>query len=428
MLSGARRLAHGVVIAQAGARGRGPRSLDPLPSRPDFEMEAMITAFCTATLARSLALSALTLTQAAPQWQPTFVGGERLDGAVYELLRDDSGAGPLLYAGGAFTAAGGRECNHIARWNGSSWRPLGRGTDGTVHSMAFYDDGLGGGRKLFVGGDFDHAGTVAAANIACWDGQAWSSVGWGIQGDVNALEVFDDGSGPALYAAGWFYDASGVDVSNVAKWNGHGWEPVGDHLSGICLDFEVFDDGEGPGLYVSGNFIFESHPSVNGVARLRQDRWSAVGTSLSGGVRQLETFDDGSGKGPQLYAVGSMGSFPWAPRPFKALARFDGPDWVPLGEGVAGTTFFSVAAAQAFDDGSGSRLYFAGTFNEAGGQAVNRIVSWDGANYQPLGPGISAEGACLEVFPGPSGVPSLFVGGEFKTSGAGDAFLACWGQ
>lgn len=388
----------------------------------------MISTLCTATLARSLALFALSSTQAAPQWQPTFQGGERLDGAVYELLRDDGGGSPVLYAGGDFTEAGGRDCNHIARWNGHSWRPLGRGTDGEVFALAFYDDGLGGGRKLFVGGRFDRAGTVDAPNIARWDGQRWSSVGWGIQGDLYALEVFDDGTGPALYAAGWFHDASGVDVSNVAKWNGLSWEPVGDGLFGICNDLIVFDDGSGPALYVSGAFIFASHPSSNGVARLRNDRWEAVGTSLSSGVREMEVFDDGSGMGPQLYAVGSMVHFPWAPRPFKALARFDGADWVPLGEGVTGGTFFSVASAEVFDDGNGPKLYFAGTFEEAAGQGVAGIVAWNGSSYEPLGSGIGALGHCLEVFPSPSGAPGLFVGGEFSVSEGGDPFLACWGR
>jgi hypothetical protein len=64
-----------------------------------------------------------------------------------------------------------------------------------------FDDGSGPG--LYVGGNFGTVGELAANRIARWDG-AWSTVGSGMNDDVDALTVFDDGTSPALFAGGEF--------------------------------------------------------------------------------------------------------------------------------------------------------------------------------------------------------------------------------
>jgi hypothetical protein len=69
--------------------------------------------------------------------------------------------GPDLYAGGNFTTAGGILANHIAKWDGNSWSALGSGTDGNVSALA--TDGSG---HLFVGGSFYLAGTNVSPYIA----------------------------------------------------------------------------------------------------------------------------------------------------------------------------------------------------------------------------------------------------------------------
>src|SRR5262245_27936933 len=49
-----------------------------------------------------------------------------------------------------------------------------------------------------------------------------------VDGTVNALAVFDDGGGPALYAGGSFTTAAGsVAASNIAKWDGRAWSALG---------------------------------------------------------------------------------------------------------------------------------------------------------------------------------------------------------
>ena len=48
-----------------------------------------------------------------------------------------------------------------------------------------------------------------------------------MNGSVQALTVFDDGSGLALYAGGNFTTAGGVAAQHIAKWNGSSWFQVG---------------------------------------------------------------------------------------------------------------------------------------------------------------------------------------------------------
>ena len=51
--------------------------------------------------------------------------------------------------------------NHIAKWNGSAWSALGSGMDGTVNAVAADE-----AEHLFVGGGFTVAGTIASPFIA----------------------------------------------------------------------------------------------------------------------------------------------------------------------------------------------------------------------------------------------------------------------
>ena len=116
-----------------------------------------------------------------------------------------------LYAGGDFTTAGGIAATNIAKWNGSSWGPLGSGLNGGgVSALAV------SGSDLYAGGSFTHAGGIAANSVAKWDGSSWSPLGSGISGSiplVHALAV----SGSDLYAGGDFLTTGGKVSPYVAR-------------------------------------------------------------------------------------------------------------------------------------------------------------------------------------------------------------------
>jgi hypothetical protein len=155
------------------------------------------------------------------------------DATVNCLAVHDDGSGPALFAGGNFRHAGALSVDRIAKWNGSSWSALGGGVrtstnGGNVLALAVYDDGSG--PALFVGGNFTIAGGTNASAIAKWDGTSWSPLGSGVSGgtpSVTALVTHDDGSGPALYVGGSFNVAGGVVVTGFARWNGADWSRSG---------------------------------------------------------------------------------------------------------------------------------------------------------------------------------------------------------
>src|SRR5688572_30084235 len=124
-----------------------------------------------------------------------------MNNTVLALAVFDDGGGAALYAGGAFTSAGGVPVGRPARWNGVSWSSVGGGVSGVspvVFVLATLDDGSGS--SLYAGGQFNAAGGVPASRIARWDGASWSALGGGMTGTVvHALAVHDDGSGRALY-------------------------------------------------------------------------------------------------------------------------------------------------------------------------------------------------------------------------------------
>jgi hypothetical protein len=151
---------------------------------------------------------------------------------VRALASFDDGTQRWLFAGGQFAQAGGIPTYNIARWSGASWSTFGEGATGYVNShvdaFRVYDDGLGGGPKLFAGGFFSQIGSGTSAavgfSVIRWDGTTWqgASTGGGVVGIVNALEPFDDGSGPSLFAVGDFDLTNSAATGSIARygWNG----------------------------------------------------------------------------------------------------------------------------------------------------------------------------------------------------------------
>ena len=247
-------------------------------------------------------------------WGPL---GSGMDNSVQALAVFDDGTGPALYAGGNFTTAGGVAASRIAKWNGSTWSALGSGMGSplvlpTVHALEVFDDG--DGPALYAGGAFSTAGGVTVNRVAKWDGSTWSALGSGMDSDVHSLAVFDDGGGPALFAGGFFSVAGGVSAHLIAKWSGSGWSALGSGLSGDALSgpvvaaLEAFDDGSGSALYAGGFFTTAGGLQAKRIARWNGATWSALGNGMSSKVSALAVFDDGSG--PALMAGGIFSTTP----------------------------------------------------------------------------------------------------------------------
>ncbi|MCP4246482.1 MAG: hypothetical protein GY778_05485, partial [bacterium] len=159
--------------------------------------------------------------QCEPQWLPG-EGFPGLDRDAHAAVVYDDGSGPALYVGGEFTIAGDVFANNIARWDGTSWSPLGSGMNGQVRALTVYNG------DLIAGGNFTTAGDVFANNIARWDGTSWSVLGSGMDGQVRALTVYNGD----LIAGGYFETAGGTPANHVARWDGATWSALGSGMSG----------------------------------------------------------------------------------------------------------------------------------------------------------------------------------------------------
>jgi hypothetical protein len=157
-------------------------------------------------------------------WRWTALGSG-LSSRPFALESYDDGSGIALYVGGEFDLAGGVAANAIAKWDGSVWSAVGGGFGGPgdrVLALRVFDDGCG--PALYAAGRFATVGGVAASNIARWDGSSWtplgggvSSIGVGTSTDVRALTTFDDGTGTALHAGGNFLVSDARD-RYLAMW------------------------------------------------------------------------------------------------------------------------------------------------------------------------------------------------------------------
>ncbi len=346
-----------------------------------------------------------------------------LSWAVY----DDDGPGPhppALYVGGWFSTAGGVTVNHIAKWTGTGWAPLGVGINGAnVVAIAVFDDDGADPHlpELYAAGDFFFAGGVSAIHIAKWNGTSWSPVGQGLSGGlVLALTVFNDGTGERLYAGGSFAFSGGNPVPRLARWNGSAWSAVANPMNSE-IDVLMPFQGE---LYAGGMF---SSPG-NFIARWDGQNWFPLGIGMDSHVVALAGFDD-DGPGPHpayLYAAGYFNHAGGVT--VNHIAKWDTSNWSSLAGGVGGTNPPEapfVRALQVFDDGGGNgeALYVGGEFYNAGGVAANSIARWDGQAFTALGGGIA--GTLPWVFSlaafQEGGRPVLWAGGVFDTAGGRDS-------
>jgi hypothetical protein len=348
----------------------------------------------------------------------------------------DDGSGDKLYVAGRFDKAGGTSAANIACWNGTAWSPAGGGLDGTVITLLAHDDGTG--MTIYAGGNF----TVPYGqghNVARWDGRDWRTVGEGIEGpSVNALAVFDDNAlNPALYAGGFLFATDGIPLRGLARWDGHQWgKPPGDLQASLTLPeigaLAVTADGES--LVVGGSFdSIDGMPAAN-IASFDGKTWTPMADGLvpqSPGwtpcIRALlaeATLRQGAA------GVVAAGYFWNTDLGISGIAQWTGDTWAPLGGGLGPVGFPTVGAALiVHDDGTGAALYIGGIFESAGPVPARNIGRWDGNAWSAVGVG-------LEGPDSPAGISALciyrgelYAGGNFTNAGNVPAFgIARWGR
>lgn len=333
-------------------------------------------------------------------WEESFGAGSwsALGTGLNQVVLDSIIYNGDLIVSGMFTQAGGVAANRIARWDGTTWSPLGSGLQGCLwpgndrgSSLVIYNG------ELVVGGCFTDAGGVAVSNIAKWNGANWSALGAGRGNWVEALTVFNGNliagqSNPPLRS------------NTITQWNGTawsafpGWNPAGG-ISIVALT--VYDDQ----LIASGSIDYNN--DVNGdVMSWNGSTWSIIGSyssscgPLACWVYDFETYNNTLVVGGR-FNINGVGP---------NVAAWNGTAWSPLGPGMPSEVVYNLGAYNGmlytgdnlFDPsyvhrwngtvwstpGTGANsivrtfttyngaLYVGGQFTQAGGQPANGIAKW----------------------------------------------------
>ncbi|HEX5050146.1 MAG TPA: hypothetical protein VFZ65_00110, partial [Planctomycetota bacterium] len=365
-------------------------------------------------------------------WSPL---GSGIGGWVYALAAMPNGD---LVAGGYFGQAGGTPVNNVARWNGSSWSALGAGISGTLNPRvdAFAVRANG---ELVVGGTFAQAGGTLANNIARWNGSSWSPLGTGTAGPLSQVAFAANGD---VLVCGQFATAGGVPAANIARWNGTSWSglaggvpvsaglaalaalPNGDIVAGnldarrwngtswsqlgttngIVRTLAVLANGD---ILAAGGFRTIAGVDTPNLATWNGKAWNRIDTApvphYGGGVTTAPNGD------VILAASESIGSNN------HRVSRWTGSAWAPLGPVFDG----QVASLVTLDNGD---IIACGVFTSVGGVSAARIARWNGSAWLPMGSGMDDVVTRLLVVPG-----GLIAGGFFTTAGGVPAaHIAMW--
>ncbi|MFO1076772.1 MAG: hypothetical protein U1E73_03495 [Planctomycetota bacterium] len=203
-------------------------------------------------------------------WHPlgaglSATGSTSSTGTVAALLRLPNGD---LLAGGDFDSSGAvGSLNGLARWDGASWTTFAAGVThtglfaGSVSSIIRLRNG-----DIVVGGYFDHAGGVAAANIARWDGQQWWPFGTGVTGSGGVGQVVELPDGDLVVCA-----------DSVARWNGATWSPLGAGPAWHPSRLLLLPNGDLLGI---GHFEYPPSPIMWCVGRWDGQSWQEVDAGL----------------------------------------------------------------------------------------------------------------------------------------------------
>ncbi|MDB6027343.1 MAG: hypothetical protein JWM68_3566, partial [Verrucomicrobiales bacterium] len=301
------------------------------------------------------------------------------DGVIQEVIRN----GTNIIVGGSFENAGTVAAANVAKWTGTNWQSFGSGLNGPVYALA------ASGSNLYAGGSFTLPG---GTNVARWTGFNWQTLDSGFDDVVTSLVS----SGTNLFAAGAFLNAGAQAVNHVASWNGTQWSNLGSGIDGAVYTLA----SNGTKLLAGGEFTDASGIAVNNLAQWNGTSWSAF-ANVSGPVYASTLINQTLFIGGAFTNVGGVS--------VNNVARWDGAAWSDLGGGVDGPVL-----ALDFD---GTNLFVTGQFSMAGTNNAANIAKWNGSNWTPLGEGLDTPASAVAILG-----TDVFAGGDFVLAGEQDSF------
>lgn len=320
------------------------------------------------------------------------------NGAIYSLVSD----GTNIFAGGSFTAPG----SNVARFDGTTWHPLGAGLDGTINALALWNG------ELYAAGTF-------TGSMAKWTGTEWLNLGATFRPRApTRLQSWNDG----LYIAGDFTNINNITIRDLARYNGDTFaaltdENIAANIYGVSADAEK--------IYFTGDIAYVDGNPEPGALTLAQ----GVGTWSGSSFDNLYHPDFSNGVGFFVNAIGEHAGDIYAGGTFRGagdasanyIARWDGDKWNNLSTGLENLMNSDTPRVDALLSHAGD-LFVGGSFSHAGGVLSRNVAIWTGTEWRAAGEGLNGRVRRLVVYQG-----SVIATGAFTASGAQTIlFVARW--
>ncbi|MBL9032003.1 MAG: hypothetical protein JNM80_09890 [Phycisphaerae bacterium] len=161
------------------------------------------------------------------QWHAPYPGLVTRQSSDFNCVTFDDGSGPALYCANGGGWINGQEPGFLNKWDGQTWSIIPSiivppKTLTTINGIAVFDDGRA--PALYITGGWGNVQGVAASGIARFDGTTWEPLGAGIPYPQhgprpNSLQVMHDPRrGPSLFVGAT--RAGGGIVPKYAQWVG----------------------------------------------------------------------------------------------------------------------------------------------------------------------------------------------------------------
>jgi hypothetical protein len=226
--------------------------------------------------------------------------------------------------------------------------------------------------------------------------QQWSGFGEGLNYAVNSI----------AYNNGSFYTASDL----VYVLSGDQWSVVDAGMYTTAPEIYALGVYSGD-LFAGGAGFFVTTPELNWynfICRLHNGSWTTCGNGTGNdGIGMNEYVSYLLEYNGSFYAggrFGTAGGDPLAPIVAPYIAKFDGTQWGPVGDGMNDRVTDMVVY--------NGELVVSGYFTDAGGISANYIAKWNGSTWSTLSSGMDGKVTALAVYNS-----ELYAGGLFQNAG-----------
>ncbi|MFM9957761.1 MAG: hypothetical protein ACKVZJ_06775 [Phycisphaerales bacterium] len=275
-----------------------------------------------------------------------------------------------IVAGGNMTFQGPVNLNGVAQWNGTEWLPMGSGMTGgggsfgTVVAVTTAPNG-----DVIAAGNFNTAGGVPAANVARWNGSAWSAMGAGLDYYGTALGRLPNGN--VLVARHQITEGGGAGmVARVYQWDG---TALTEYFARVNDNINALLTTPANELVLAGRFYgapnnLTYNPMLRVARQSAQFSYTNVARTANAAGMQLAVLPNGN--------VVSLGSFnAIGGEVGQQVGLWNGSGWSNIG---ANLSFASSIAVLSNGD-------LVATGN-AQSPSFSGALRWNGASWVQLGP------------------------------------------